>query len=101
MPTTNSNTLVSILVPIKNDQRTNMKEGHAELEARLKRLWGERHISYIDKVSDADGTMPVFTKSKQFISQDCRHLTKMGAEYFADLFNDDLKKIFDAHDNSN
>ena len=85
----------------RHAQRTKMKKGHLELEAKLKRLWGDRLISYLDKVLDDDGTMPVFTTSKQFISQDCRHLTQMGARYFADLFKDELKTIFDAHDNSN
>jgi hypothetical protein len=37
--------------------------------------------------------VPVFTPSRKFISEDCRHLTRAGAQYFAQLFDAELGVI--------
>ena len=39
-----------------------------------------------------DGNIRVFTPNNKFISQDCRHLTKHGAIYYASII--DFDKIF-------
>ena len=75
-------------------QRTEMESGYADANQRMKREWGSRYIDYIAKVVDKDNRVPVFSPSGQFISQDCRHFTKSGAEYFAELLNSDLAAIF-------
>lgn len=38
-------------------------------------------------VQKQDGRMPVFSDDGRFISQDCRHLTKAGAQYYAKLMD--------------
>ena len=38
-----------------------------------------------------DGTVPVFSDQHKFISQDCRHLTRGGAQYYAGLL--DLEQL--------
>jgi hypothetical protein len=48
----------------------------------------------IIKVIDENNTVPVFTPSLKFISQDTTHFTKAGAQYFAHLFAQDLDRIF-------
>ena len=60
----------------------------------MKRDWGSRYIDYIGKVIDKNHTVPIFTPSHKFISQDTVHFTKAGAQYFAYLFEQDLKHIF-------
>ncbi|MCP4745148.1 MAG: acyltransferase [Desulfobacteraceae bacterium] len=74
-------------------QRTQMESGLWEENEILKQQWGNRLIDYIEKVTDDNKTVPVFTPLGKFISQDCRHLTQSGAKYFAQLFKDDLALI--------
>lgn len=49
---------------------------------------------YIDLISPLlmEGKVPVFTEDGYFISQDCRHLTKQGAKYYAKIL--DLAYLF-------
>lgn len=49
----------------------------------------------IDLVLRQNGTVQVFTDDGRFISQDCRHLTRAGAQYYAKLMN--WKIIFKNH----
>lgn len=74
-------------------QRTTMMPGVAMLEESLAREWGKRYVSLIAKIIDADGTVPVFTPECQFISVDCRHLTRAGAKMFASLMADEMDAI--------
>jgi hypothetical protein len=76
------------------NQRTTMESGYFEKNKMLSREWGKRYIDYVAKVIDENNTIPVFTPSNQFISQDCRHFTKAGAQYFSQLFEQDLANIF-------
>lgn len=58
-----------------------------------KKYWNKKYyIDFVSIIIDDKNTVPVFTDDKKFISQDCRHLTKNGAKYYARLF--DLKKYF-------
>lgn len=58
-----------------------------------KELYGNRYIDLIAKVSDDKNTVPIYTQDRLFISQDCRHFTRGGAKYFAQLFETDLDQI--------
>lgn len=52
-----------------------------------KSLWGERYVDFIDEVLQDNGEVSVFTDDGRYISQDCRHLTQAGAQYYARLFD--------------
>lgn len=67
------------------NQRTSMEEGYIKQNNLLKTEWGNRYIDLIGLVIDSKSKVPVYTANCKFISQDCRHLTKAGAKYFANL----------------
>lgn len=67
------------------EQRTLMEKGYIEKNRKLKAEWNEKYIDLITPIIDKNSTVPVFTPECKFISQDCRHLTKAGAIYFATL----------------
>jgi peptidoglycan/LPS O-acetylase OafA/YrhL len=75
-------------------QRTPMAHGQSAVNQSLRVEWGDRYLDYIAKVADESQKVPIFTPSGYFISQDCRHFTKEGAQYFAQLFDPELKSIF-------
>lgn len=75
-------------------QRTKMEKGYMENNDIMRREWKDKYIDYIGKVIDQNKTVPVFTPFNQFISQDTRHFTKAGAQYYAKLFESDLAIIF-------
>ena len=55
--------------------------------------WGDHYIDFIEKVRTSDGRIRVFSTDHKFISQDCEHLTRGGAQYFAQAI--DIRGIFD------
>lgn len=59
-----------------------MEEGYAEKNERLKAVYPN---NYIDMVLQPDGKVRVFSDDGHFISQDCRHLTRAEAQYYASL----------------
>ncbi|MGM9777837.1 MAG: acyltransferase family protein, partial [Prevotella sp.] len=63
-----------------------MEEGYAEKNERLKAAYSDIYIDMIEMVRQPDGKVRVFSDDGRFISQDCRHLTKAGAQYYASLF---------------
>lgn len=65
---------------------------------QLKREWKDQYIDLIHLVLNSDSTVPVFSKKHKFLSQDTRHLTKGGAEFYANNINFD--KIFKEKENS-
>lgn len=69
-------------------QRTKPLARHKQLNDSLKLDWGSRYINLLSMVTDKNGTVPVFTPNHKFISQDCKHLTKSGAAYFAHILED-------------
>lgn len=75
-------------------QRTEIEEGYLEINSSLAAVWGDRYIDLIGKVIDQDMTMPVFTPSDKFISQDNRHFTIAGARFYSQLFEGELKHLF-------
>ena len=64
-----------------------------EENEKLKNLWGERYIDMISPVTTENGEVRIFTDDNKFISQDCRHLTKDGAAFYARAL--DFSKIFE------
>ena len=74
-------------------QRTKMLPGTLDYEARLAQEWGDRYVSLIATVIDADETVPVFTPDRMFISVDCRHFTQPGAKMFASLLRDRIWEL--------
>lgn len=50
-----------------------------------KKQWGDNYIDMISLIQNDEGFIPIFTDDNMFISQDCRHLTKAGARYYATL----------------
>lgn len=66
-------------------QRTQMEPGYFEHNEKMKSLYGDRYLDLIGLVIDDDKTMPVFTPDHHFVSQDCRHFSKGGAIWFAQL----------------
>lgn len=53
----------------------------------LSERYGDHYIDMIGTVQDKDGLVRVFTDDRHFISQDCRHLTKFGAQYYARIMD--------------
>lgn len=56
-----------------------------EADRLAAKTFGKRFIPVLDLIQDQQGTVPVFTPEKMFISQDTRHLTKAGAQYLGKL----------------
>lgn len=68
--------------------RVEMVPGVKEEYLEEKNFWGEgRMVDFIAPVVDDNWKMPVFTDTHKYISQDCGHLTKNGAAYYAKIFN--------------
>ncbi len=66
-------------------QRAVVEKVYLDRNNLLKKQWSGRYINLLESVIDGNGTVPVFTTDCKFISQDCRHFTKAGAQYFAEL----------------
>lgn len=64
-----------------------MERGYAEKNERLKALYPDSYVDMIDKVQYPDGSVRVFSDDGRFISQDCRHLTKAGAQFYAKVMD--------------
>lgn len=63
------------------------------LNDQWKKEWGADHyIDYIRMSTLKDGKIRVFTDDHKFISQDCRHLTQSGAQWFSRII--DWTRIF-------
>jgi len=76
------------------DQRTKMMTMALTFNNDLKAQWGDRFIDLIKPVIDNNGMVPIFTPEGKFISQDTRHFTKAGAEFYSQLLEKDLDFIF-------
>lgn len=53
----------------------------------LSEEYGEHYVNMIEAVQNEDGSIRVFTDDQHFISQDCRHLTHYGAQYYARIMD--------------
>lgn len=63
---------------------TNMEPGYDERNEKFKSLYTENFIDLIGIVKQHDGKVRVFSEDGRYISQDCRHLTRAGAKFYAD-----------------
>lgn len=50
-------------------------------------LWGEHYIDMLYLLQNDDGAIRVFTNNGKLISQDCKHLTQAGAEYYSSILD--------------
>ena len=66
---------------------THMEKGHTEKNNFLKETYPGIYVDMIGPASTSDGRIKVFSDDGRFISQDCRHLTKAGARYYAKSIN--------------
>ena len=64
------------------EQTVPMDPGYKELNDMLKSQWGDQYIDMFAPVMQK-GQVRVFSDSNMYISQDTRHLTKAGAQYYA------------------
>lgn len=64
-----------------------MEDGYAEKNEQQKKAYPDCYIDLIEMVRQPDGRVRVFSDDGRFISQDCRHLTKAGAEFYASRIN--------------
>ncbi|MBP5294471.1 MAG: hypothetical protein J6Y95_01980, partial [Lachnospiraceae bacterium] len=55
-------------------------------------VWGDHYVDMMQPVLTDDHRVRVFTDDQKLISQDCRHLTKAGAKYYARIL--DLERFF-------
>lgn len=60
--------------------------------SQMKREWKDKYIDLLDMALVKNNEVIVFSKEHKFLSQDCRHLSKGGAEYYANKI--DFHKIF-------
>lgn len=65
-----------------------MEAGYEERNDSLKQIYQSHNfIDMISMVKCPDGSVRAFNDNGRFISQDCRHLTKAGAEFYAKRIN--------------
>ncbi len=69
-----------------------------EINARWKAQWGNHYIDFIEKVRLPGNRIRVFSDDHKFISQDCEHLTRGGAQFYASVI--DIAGIFGNTDNN-
>lgn len=60
-----------------------MEEGYDERNNINRKEYGGNYIDLIALVKASDGEVRVFSEDGRFISQDCRHLTRAGAQFYA------------------
>lgn len=66
---------------------------YKQLNDLWKSEWGaDRYVDFIQMSLDEEGRVRVFSPEHKMISQDCEHLTKGGAQYYASVISWD--KIF-------
>lgn len=65
------------------DTTVKIDESFVIRNQRQKVQYKDHYIDLMELVMDESGMVRVFTEEGQFISQDCRHLTQYGAQFFA------------------
>lgn len=68
------------------EQTVEFNPAYMDTNEKLKAQWKEKYIDMID-ILKTDNRIRVFTDTNMFISQDTRHLTQAGAQYYAKLLN--------------
>lgn len=59
-----------------------MESGIRERNEEWSKQWGTNYINFVEMATMDGGKVRVFTEEGKFISQDCRHLTKEGAQWY-------------------
>ena len=80
----NSNDYFELTIP--------MEAGTQEKNMRMKDEWQDNYVDFIEIARTEGENVRVFTPDHRFISQDCRHLTQAGAQWYATQF--DWAEIF-------
>jgi peptidoglycan/LPS O-acetylase OafA/YrhL len=75
------------------NQRTSLQAGVLESYRSERQIWGDRYIDLLEPILDTDDRVPVFTPDRKFISQDTRHLTRAGAQFYASLVRQTIDEI--------
>lgn len=60
-----------------------MEKGYDERNNINRKEYGDNYIDLISLAKVSDGKVRVFSEDGRFISQDCRHLTRAGAQFYA------------------
>ncbi|MBQ8207798.1 MAG: acyltransferase [Clostridia bacterium] len=68
-------------------QSIKLDDEFIQINEKLKSAYGDHFIDMITPVMNEDGTIRVFSSDNRFISQDCLHLTKAGAQYYASILD--------------
>lgn len=74
------------------EQVGDIEKGYIELNKEWKSQWEDDYIDLLTPSLVDKTHVKVFTDDKQYISQDCRHLTQAGAQWYARILN--WPKIF-------
>ena len=74
------------------DMRIKLSQPYIDLNTELKKSWGDHYIDLISYVTDEEYNVRVFSDSHLLLSQDAHHLTRGGAQFFADVI--DFNSIF-------
>ena len=69
------------------DQRVEVPEDTILRNNALKETYGDHYIDMITPLIDEENRIRVFSDDGFYISQDCRHLTKYGAKYYARILD--------------
>lgn len=69
------------------DQRVALDQEMLLQNDARREAFGDHYIDMISPLLDKDGQIRVFTDDGFFISQDCKHLTKQGAQYYARILD--------------
>lgn len=83
------------------DQSITINPVFYEINQMLKSEWKENYVDLLGVISNDDETVPAFSTEHKLISQDCQHLTKGGASYYAkminfdNIFNKDIDGLID------
>lgn len=64
-------------------QTQTISDSVLEYNSRMKETYRDRYIDMLAVVLQGRNQVRVFTDDGRFISQDCRHLTKAGAQFYA------------------
>lgn len=67
------------------DSSVALPASYVALNQRWEKQWGSNYIDFIRMAEVSPGVVRVFTPEGRFISQDCLHLTKAGALWYASI----------------
>lgn len=73
--------------PYYFQQTIKINPNFVSMNEQMKKEWKDKYIDLLGMSLVGDGEVVVFSQDNKFISQDTRHLSKGGAEYFANKIN--------------